>query len=201
MMRVALTGGIGTGKSHCAGRFRALGVAVIDADGLAHAAVAAGTPGLAAVAARFGDQFILSSGELDRAALGRLVFGDADARRDLEKIIHPIVYGEIGRWFAGLEQRETRPRLGIAEIPLLYETGHEADFDRVIVAACTPEAQRRRLLDRGLSAVDAEQRIASQLALADKSRRADYVIETSGSFDETDRQVAQIARDLARSGR
>jgi dephospho-CoA kinase len=198
-VRVALTGGIATGKSYCARRFRQLGVPVIDADELAHAAVARGTAGLAAVAARFGSGVLLPSGDLDRAALGALVFADPAARKDLEAIIHPIVYAEIDRWFLELKLTPGVD-LGIADIPLLYETGHAGDFDAVIVAACPPEMQLERLAERGLSDAEARQRLASQLPIADKVRRAGHVIDTSGPFNETDRQVTMVLERLSKSG-
>jgi dephospho-CoA kinase len=217
-VRVALTGGIATGKSYCARRFRHLGVPVIDADELAHAAVARGTAGLAAVTARFGSGVLLPSGDLDRGALGALVFADPAARKDLEAIIHPLVYAEIDRWFLDLKSTpgvvflESSPRPGfgskttpgvdlrIADIPLLYETGHAGDFSRVIVAACPPEIQLERLASRGLSEAEARQRLASQLPIADKVRRADHVIDTSGPFDETDRQVTMVLERLSKTG-
>src|SRR6185295_11766887 len=103
-LRVALTGGIGTGKSHCLARFAQLGAETIDADNLAHQVVEPGTPGLAAVVARFGASLLRSDGRLDRDALGRLVFADSGARRDLEAIIHPAVYGAIQSWFLRLRE-------------------------------------------------------------------------------------------------
>src|SRR6185436_13472853 len=123
-------GGIATGKSHCLAKFATLGVPTIDADRLAHDAVEPGSQGLAGVVRRFGSSLVLPNGQLDRAALGRLVFADAAARRDLEAIIHPIVYASIARWFSTLGADE---RFAVADIPLLFETGREADFDRVIV--------------------------------------------------------------------
>src|SRR6187455_1923113 len=115
MLRVALTGGIGTGKSYCLARFAALGVPTIDADLLARAAVAPGTSGLAAVAARFGTAVLGADGALDRPALGRIVFGDNKARAALEAILHPEVYRRIREWFANLP---AGTRLAMADIPL-----------------------------------------------------------------------------------
>src|SRR5579871_44074 len=189
-MRVALTGGIGTGKSYCAGQFRDLGVPVIDADDLAHEAVAPGTKGLAAVVARFGPGVLQPGGQLNRPFLGRLVFADPSARKDLEAIIHPEVYRAIEAWF------EQTPGLALADIPLLFETGHQRDFDRVVVVICGAATQRRRLAARGLSEPEITQRLSSQLPLAEKVRGADFVIETSGSFAETDGQVREVYRAL-----
>lgn len=187
-LRVALTGGIATGKSHCRERFAALGVPTIDADQLAREAVRPGSPGLAAVAARFGPGILTPSGDLDREGLARVVFADATARGDLEAIIHPKVYAAIEAWLA----QHAGARVAIADIPLLFETGHELDFDRVIVASCPEAQQLARLAARGLSESEAQERLASQLPIADKVARADYVIDTSGTFEETDKQVRDV---------
>jgi dephospho-CoA kinase len=189
LLRVALTGGIATGKTHCLARLAAMGAPVIDADELARMAVEAGTPGLEAVVARFGAVITKPDGTLDREALGRIVFADAAARRDLEAIIHPAVYAGIERWFAELE-RWSGAKVGIADIPLLVETGHAADFDRVIVITCGRDLQLARLLQRGgLSPAEAQRRIDAQAPLADKLAKADFVIDTSWTHDETDRQL------------
>jgi dephospho-CoA kinase len=198
VLRVALTGGIATGKSHCLARFAALGASVIDADVLAREAISPGTPAAAEVVRRFGAGVTDSSGVVNRAALAAIVFADPAARRDLEAIIHPLVYAQIAEWFASPEVQSGAHRLGIADIPLLYETGREADFDCVIVAACPPATQRERLIKRGLSLQDADGRIAAQLSIEEKRRRADHVIDTSGTMDETGRQVREIWTKLTR---
>jgi dephospho-CoA kinase len=193
--RVALTGGIATGKSHCLAKFAALGVPTVDADQLAHSAVEPGTPGLAAVVRRFGQHILLPDGRLDRAALGRLVFADAAARRELEAIIHPVVYAAIAGWFASVGANAA---FGVADVPLLFETGREADFDRVVVTSCRPEQQLERLLARGgLTEAEARQRLAAQMPLAEKVRRATDVIDTSRTLADTDRQVEQLVRRLS----
>lgn len=184
---VALTGGIATGKSHCLRQFTALGAPVIDADELAHAALAPGSAGAAAVLATFGT--------IDRATLGGVIFQNTDARRALEAIIHPLVYKGIEDWFRGL--KATAP-FGIADIPLLFETGRERDFDRVIITNCRLEQQIERLQARGISRGDAEKRILLQMPFAGKLSRATGaevpvdVIDTSGTIEETDRQVRRI---------
>jgi dephospho-CoA kinase len=193
LIRVALTGGIATGKSYCLRRFAALGVPVIDADVLAREVLRPGTPGFAAVVRRFGSE-VLIDGSLDRAALGRIVFRDADARAALEAIVHPPVYAAIEAWFArGADAPHAA--FAIADIPLLYETGHDRDVDRVIVAACDRELQRSRLVARsGLSAAEADARLSAQWPIEEKRRRADYVIDTGGTTIETNAQVEQIAK-------
>jgi dephospho-CoA kinase len=191
-LRVALTGGLASGKSHCLAAFARLGAAVIDADALAHDVVAPGTPGLAAVLRRFGPDILGSNGALDRDSLGRLVFADAGARRDLENIIHPLVYQRLADWF-----ERSDAVVGIAEIPLLYETGHSPDFDFVVVAACSRSEQKRRAMARtGLTETEVEQRLAAQMPLEEKVRRADYVVDTSGTPADTDQQVSTVWRSL-----
>jgi dephospho-CoA kinase len=190
MLRVALTGGIATGKSYCLAQFASLGVPVIDADRLSRDAVAPGSRALAAIATRFGASMLLPDGRLDRSSLGRLVFNDRAARADLEAIVHPEVYRRIGEWLATLPPRT---RIAIADIPLLFETGHTHDFDRVVVAACDPREQLRRLITRdGLTERDARARLESQWPIAEKEARADYVIRTDGTASDTDAQVRTI---------
>ncbi|MEX2271032.1 MAG: dephospho-CoA kinase [Vicinamibacterales bacterium] len=197
--RVALTGGIATGKSHCLTLFAAAGVPTLDADRLAHAALEPGAAGHAAVVARFGSDLVTPAGAIDRHALAKLVFEDARARRDLEAIIHPGVYRAIDQWFASLG--DAAAPLGIADIPLLYETGREIDFDQVIVAACPVSMQIERLMKRNnLSRAEAAQRIAAQLPIDAKAEKADYIIDTSGSLDETENQVRNLLAELRAAG-
>lgn len=192
MLSVALTGGIATGKSYVRGRFEAEGLPTIDADVLARAVVAPGTPGLAAVVGRFGASVVGPGGTLDRKRLASLVFHDETARRDLEAIIHPRVYEAIAGWMA--RQRDEGAALALADIPLLFETGREGEFDVVVVASCPPEVQMARVMTRdATSEADARARIAAQWPIAEKARRAHHVIDTTGAFADTDRRVAEIA--------
>jgi dephospho-CoA kinase len=194
MVRAALTGGIATGKSYTLARFAALGAQVIDADQLARDAVAAGSSGLDAVTRRFGTAVLKSDGTLDRPALGRIVFADQTARADLEAIIHPEVYRRINEWLANLPPAT---RIAIADIPLLYETGHRYDFDQVVVSACSPAEQIRRIMARdNLTAAEAKARLDAQWPIEEKVARADYVIRTDGSHAETDRQVRTVFEAL-----
>ena len=196
MLQAALTGGIATGKSYCLARFAALGVPTIDADRLARLAVAPGTSGLSAVVARFGDVMLRDDGTLDRPALARVIFSDRAARADLEAIIHPDVYRRIRDWFA---QLPLTTRFAVADIPLLFETGHEHDFDAVIVAACSPEEQLRRLMTRdGLPEADARARLAAQFPIDEKARRAQYVIRTDGNYAATDAEIERVYELLRR---
>ena len=193
MQRVALTGGIATGKSYVLARFLRLGVPCLDADALAHGVEAAGTEATQRIATRFGD-VLAADGSVDRRKLGPIVFADPAARRELEAIVHPAVYRAIAAAIRGFEL--TGERLVIVDVPLLFETGREKDFDRVIVTACSPETQLARLRERGIADEAARQRLAAQWPTDKKVAGAHFVISTDGTFDETDRQVADIHKQL-----
>jgi dephospho-CoA kinase len=197
MLKVALTGGIATGKSHVLEQFRRLGTPCLDADSFAHGVMVAGTEATSQIAARFGPAVLASDGSVDRGKLGSLVFSDAAARRDLEAIVHPAVYRAIEAGLRAFE-RTGNPPLAVADIPLLYESGHEKDFDAVIVTAAAPDTQVARLLARGLTEAEARQRLAAQWPTEEKARRADYVIRTDGPPEETDRRVEEILAVLKR---
>jgi len=194
-----MTGGIATGKSHCLRAFAALGVPTFDADVYARRVVEPGTAALDAVVARFGPSVLRPDGSLDRAALGRIVFDDAAARRDLEAIVHPLVREAMdkdsGRDHSGSDL--SRSLFSVSDIPLLYETGRNRDFDRVVVAACRPEQQLARLMARdGLDEAGARARLAAQQPIDEKARRADFVIDTSGSIADTDRRILEVFERL-----
>jgi len=197
MLRVALTGGIATGKSYVLERFRDRGIPCLDADALAHGVEAAGTEATAQIASRFGPDVLSSDGSVNRATLAPIVFADPSARRDLEAIVHPAVYRAIA---AGLRAFELSGdyALAVVDVPLLFETGHERDFDRVIVTACPAEMQLARLRERGMGVEDARRRIAAQWPTDQKAVRADFVIGTDGTFADTDRQVADVLTLLLR---
>jgi dephospho-CoA kinase len=199
MLTVALTGGIATGKSHILRHLAARGVPTIDADVLAREVVEPRSPALAAVVRRFGADVLDADGALNRRALGERVFADAAARRDLEAIIHPAVYTAITTWLSQIAAAGHDP-IAVADIPLLFETGHEAAFDRVIVTRCAPDQQIARLRARdGLSEAEARQRLAAQWPADQKAARADYVIDTSGSVDDTDHRVDDVLAHLQQS--
>ena len=194
MLRIALTGGIGTGKSEVLASLAAAGIPVIEADKLAHQALE--TEAVAtAIRARFGAAAFGTDGRVDRARLGAIVFADEAARRDLEAMVHDVVYAAIHGWMN--EQQAHGARVVVAEIPLLFESGHEGDFDRVIVTACDPALQVERVVTRsGLSADDVRRRIAAQMSLDEKIRRAHTVIRTDGSLADTRARAAAVARAL-----
>ena len=194
MLKIALTGGAATGKSYVLEQFRKHGVPCLVADDLAHGVTAAGTEATAAIAARFGADVIAPDGSVDRGALGAIVFADADARRDLETIVHPAVYRAIQVGLRTFEK--SGDPLAVVEIPLLYESGHADDFDRVIATTCSDEIQLRRLMDRGLSEVRARQVVAAQMPSAEKAARADFVINTDGDKSDTAVRVRDILSRL-----
>ena len=144
MLKIALTGGIATGKSYVLDRFRQRGVPCLDADELAHGVTAAGTEATAAIAATLRRRHARADGSVDRKKLGPIVFADPAARRELEAIVHPAVYRAIAAGLRAFELMGDGP-FAIVDVPLLYETGAEKDFDKVIVTACAPETQLARL--------------------------------------------------------
>ncbi len=195
MLKVALTGGIATGKSYVRARIAAHGVPTIDADAVVHALLGPGSDTTAAVARRYGPGVVGRDGRVDRKALGALVFGDPDARRDLEAIVHPRVYSRLVEWMA--EQAAAGARWAVADIPLLFETSRQGDFDRVVVATCSREDQVRRIVRRdGLAETEALARMAAQWPTAEKARLATDIVETGGTFQETDRQVDALCAAL-----
>lgn len=188
MLKVALTGGIATGKSYVLARLRDRGVPTIDADEIVHDALGPGTPTTNAIATQFGNVFLKPDGSIDRTLLGTKVFGDRESRLKLEAIIHPVVYETIRNWYATLESP-----MGVASVPLLFETRREGDFDFVAVTVCPPEVQLQRILERDrISEEEARQRIAAQMPAEQKAQRADFVILTGGTTLATDRQVDEL---------
>ena len=194
MLKIALTGGIATGKSYVLEQFRRRGVACLDADELAHGVTAAETEATTAIAARFGVEMLAADGSVDRKKLGPIVFADASARRELEAIVHPAVHRAIAMGIRAFEMMGDT--LAIVDVPLLYETGAEKNFDRVIVTACPEELQLARLVKRGLTEDAARQRLAAQWPTEQKASRANVVIRTDGSFAETDAQVVRVLEGL-----
>lgn len=195
MLRIALTGGIATGKTYVLERFRRLGVPCLDADELAHGVTAAGTEATMRIAGRFGSEILAADGAVDRAKLGPIVFADPAARRDLEAIVHPAVYRAIAAGLRGFELIGG-DAYAVVDVPLLFETGHANEFDRVIVTVCPLDVQLARLSERGLNETGARQRLAAQWPTEERVSRAHFTIRTDGTFAETDRQVEEIDRRL-----
>jgi dephospho-CoA kinase len=187
MLKVALTGGIATGKSFVLARLKDRGIPTIDADDIVHEALGPDTPTTRAIATQFGRLFVKADGSIDRALLAGRVFSNPQMRLQLEAIVHPVVYETILKWFDRLDGP-----MGVATIPLLFETGREKDFDVVVVTVCSPELQLQRLLDRRMSAEEARQRIEAQMPAEEKAARGRFVIRTDGPKLETDRKVEEL---------
>ena len=187
MLVVALTGGIGSGKSTVAQNFAELGALVVDADQLARMAIERGTEGFAEVLLKFGDEIIVN-GDIDRKKLAEIIFSDEDARKDLEAIIHPRVQAMFAEAVADLDHDD----ILIYEIPLLVETGAAEKFDFVITVESDIELRKARLLKKGLYISQIEKRIASQASEASREAVADAVIRNDGDEDDLLRKVENL---------
>jgi dephospho-CoA kinase len=177
-MLVGLTGGIGSGKSLVAELLAAHGATIIDADVLAREVVAPGTPGLAVVRERFGAGVLRADGSLDRGALGRIVFGDPVARRDLEAIIHPAVRARA----AALTAAAPEGAVVVQVIPLLVETGQQGNFDQVVVVDVDPGVQLSRIVLRdGLSEAEAQARLRAQASREERLAAGHVVLRNNGT--------------------
>ncbi len=195
MLKIALTGGPGSGKSTVAQMFRDLGAQVIDADEVAHAVVAKGTPAWEELRREFGPDYFQEDGSLDRAKLSHLVFQDAGARQKLNVIVHPRVTREIARRLEELAARGVK--LVLVEVPLLYEAGLEKNYEKVIVVDASAEEQMERLTARdGRPAQEAAGIIQAQLPLSAKKARADLVVDNRNSLENTRAQVKKLWQQL-----
>ncbi len=198
MLRLGLTGGIASGKSAVAAMLRELGFAVLDADALAHKLIEPGQAAYAEVIQEFGPSIADTSGCIDRAKLGAMVFADLAKLDRLNAIVHPRVAEVI------LSQFEVWRRSGVrdavfVEAALLVESGIHKKLDGLVVVWCRPEQQLERLLARGLSKTEALRRIDAQLPVEEKLRLATEKIDCSGSLEETRRQVEALAGKLRRA--
>ena len=185
VLRIGLTGGIGSGKSTVARLLAERGAHVVDADVLAREALAPGTPGLAAVAEAFGEGVLTAEGALDRPALAAVVFGDPDARARLDGIVHPRVRARAAELVAALPP----DAVVVQDIPLLVETGQAGSFDLVLVVAADLDTRVARLVERGLDDQDARARIAAQASDDQRRAVADVVLDNSGTLGELAAQV------------
>jgi dephospho-CoA kinase len=193
MVRVALTGGIASGKSMVAAELAARGAIIIDADVLAREVVEPGTPALAAIIDRFGEQ-VVTEGRLDRPRLAELVFADSLARRDLERIVHPAVRARA----AELERAAGDAAVVVHVIPLLVETGQQKNFDLVVTVDADHETQVQRLMARnGFTRAEAESRIAAQASREDRKRSADVVLDNTGTVAQLREQIDALWAELS----
>jgi len=194
VLRIGLTGGIGAGKSEVSRLLAEHGAVVIDADLLAREVVEPGTPGLAEVVEAFGAGVLADDGSLDRAALGARVFGDDAARRRLEAIIHPRVRARA----AEIEAAADPDAIVVHDIPLLVETGQADAFDGVIVVDAPVEVQVERLVgERGMSANEAQGRIAAQASRQQRTGAADWIVDNTGSLTDLKLAVARVWKELS----
>ncbi len=198
MLRVGLTGGIGSGKSEVARRLARYGALIIDADQIAREVVEPGTPGLAQVVGQFGTSVLGKDGALDRQALGEIVFADAELRGKLNGIIHPLVGARIRE----LEQGAGPDAIVVEDIPLIAENDMAGFFDLVVVVDVAPRVQEERLVrERELTRDQVAARMAAQASREQRLAIADIVLDNSGSLAELDREVGELWSELCRRAR
>jgi dephospho-CoA kinase len=197
MLRYGLTGGIASGKSTVARMLRELGFPVIEADRVAHQVIELGQTAYDEVVSVFGEAILDSDKRINRSSLAAIVFNDQEKLAQLNGIIHPRVEEEMLRQFAELAQ-SGKHTAAFVEAALIFEAGLHKKLDGVVVAWCLPEQQVARLKERGLSAVEAEKRIALQMPVAEKLALATEKIDCSGSLTETRCQVEEFAEKLRR---
>ncbi len=193
---VGLTGGIATGKSTVTGLLASPSVRVVDADALAREVVEPDTPAHAQIVAEFGKDILQPDGRLDRARLGEMVFPDPAKRKWLEEITHPAIRARFERIMADLE-RQGFDGLLIWDAALLVESGGHKKMDKVVVVTADPAIQLRRLIARDRSTEEAARaRTASQMPLGVKAQAGDYVIDNSGTHEDTEKRVREVYRAL-----
>ena len=197
MLRVGLTGGIASGKSTVAGMLRDLDCPVLDADTLGHELLEQGQDAYNDVVREFGREILDAHGNVDRGKLGQIIFADAQKRARLNQILHPRILDVVRKWFAA-QAHPGGPELAVVEAALIIEAGYNKELDRVIVCWCPPEQQLQRLVERGLTAEQAKQRMAAQMPMEEKRRLGNDTIDCSGSIEETERQVMEVVKRLSR---
>lgn len=192
---IALTGGIGTGKSTVTGLLRELGATVIDADQAVRDVQAKGSEGLARMVEEFGPSILKEDGELDRPRMASIAFTDPDARRRLEEIVHPLVRSRMAELHG--EALRRGERVIVHDIPLLFEARSPTGFDAVVVVAAPPELAVARLVEqRGMADDEARARIAAQMPIEEKRRRATHVIDNDGSPEDLREKVERLWSEL-----
>lgn len=197
MLKVGLTGGIASGKTTVAAMFRARGCTILEADRIAHRLMEPGTDAHEKIVEAFGREILLPDGSIDRQRLAAIVFAGAARRVELERILHPLVIIALDAELAR-RANEGPESIVIVEAALLVEARYHTLLDKLVVTWCRPGQQRERLLAKGFTREQAEQRIAAQMPGEEKRRLADYVIDCSGSLAETERQVEEVFQSLRR---
>jgi dephospho-CoA kinase len=201
MLRVGLTGGIGSGKSAVAERLAAHGAVVLDADKAARAVVEPGTPGLARIAETFGPGVLREDGSLDRPKLAEIVFADEAARATLNAIVHPLVHDHMRAAEQSALRASGDNTVIVHDVPLLAEGGRGSEFDLVIVVDAPPELQVQRLAARGMPEQQARARMAAQATREQRLAVADIVIDNSGTLEDLDRRVFDVWTTLESQSR
>lgn len=195
MIKIGLTGGIATGKSTVGRILRQKGIIVISSDELAHQAMLPGSATYQLIVAEFSPKILTSDGEINRRLLGEIVFKDEAARKKLEQIVHPFVINGIRKSLEFYSKQGVR--IVVVEIPLLFEVGLTDLFDQIWVVSSTFESQLQRIHERdGLTEEEAKKRIAAQLPLKEKEKRADVVIKNDSNLDSLEKQVVALLRTL-----
>ncbi|HEX2715838.1 MAG TPA: dephospho-CoA kinase [Candidatus Acidoferrales bacterium] len=195
MLHVGLTGGIASGKSTVAAMMRKRNCQVLEADRIAHRLMEPGQPAYDEILREFGEQVRAPSGSIARQKLAAIVFANPAKLRRLNRIVHPQVIEALDRQLAEIE-RTDRSAVVVVEAALLVESGYFERLDRLVVAWCRPEQQIERLLTRGLTREEAQQRIAAQMDLAQKRRMADEEVDCSGPLERTELQVEALVAKL-----
>ncbi len=197
MLRVGLTGGMASGKSTVASMLRSHDCPILDADTIGHELLESGQDAHNETVAAFGKEILDQYGNIDRGSLGKIVFADPEKLNRLNAILHPRIHDVIQSWFAALDRADP-PDVAVVEAALLVESGFYKSLDKLIVCWCRPEQQIDRMIERGLTPEQAQQRIAAQMPNEAKLKLADATIDCSGSIEETERLVASTLAKLKR---
>lgn len=197
MLRVGLTGGIACGKTYVRKLLAARGAFTVDADTVVHRLMDRRSELTQAIGRQFGTEVLAPDGSVDRTKLGAIVFSDPDARRQLNRLVHPKVIAEEKRLLDKAEREGVQ--VGVIDAALMIETGTYHDYDRLVVVHCPREVQLERLVARdNISPEEAVRRIDAQLPVAQKKPYADYVIDSTGTLEETERRVEEVWDSLVR---
>ena len=192
MVRIAVTGGIACGKSRVALYLQARGIAVCDADTIAHRALDCGGVVYQNVVRAFGSEILDDEGNIDRRKLGEVVFRDPDRLVDLNKFVHPVVKAEIERWLSA--QLCEEQAMAVVVVPLLFEADMAHGWDAVVCVGCSPDVQRDRLMARGFDDDECRQRVAAQMPLSEKMKRSDFEIWNDGSEEQLEERIGEVLR-------
>ncbi len=196
MLKVGLTGGLASGKTHVARLLQDLGCHVIQADQLGHEVLQRGGEAYDDVVREFGPHILAPEGEVDRKALGRIVFADPARLATLNSLVHPHVFRRQEEFFAQIARNDSQG-IAVVEAAIMIESGSHRRYDRLVLTVCPPDIQIRRFMERdGATEEEARRRLARQMPLEEKRKFADYVIETSGTKEETRRQTREVYQRL-----